>query len=157
MRAAKLDAYVAHPQDGAAPAALVDGLARLQRGELLSAASTARFLAIMASTQTGPLRLKAGLAEGWTIAHKTGTGQDLADLTTGYNDVGLITAPDGRIYAVAVMIAATRRPIPDRQTLMADVARAVVAAHDAETAPTAGLNAAPETRPADASGPSSPP
>ena len=157
VRAAKLDAYVAHPQDGAAPAALVDGLARLQRGELLSAASTARFLAIMASTQTGPLRLKAGLAEGWTIAHKTGTGQDLADLTTGYNDVGLITAPDGRIYAVAVMIAATRRPIPDRQTLMADVARAVVAAHDAETAPTAGLNAAPETRPADASGPSSPP
>ncbi len=157
VRTAKLDAYVAHPRDGAAPMALVDGLARLQRGELLSPASTARFLAIMASTQTGPLRLKAGLPEGWTIAHKTGTGQDLADLTTGYNDVGLITAPDGRVYAVAVMIAATRRPIPDRQALMADVARAVVAEHDAETGPPAKVSTALETRPAAASGPSSPP
>jgi hypothetical protein len=30
------------------------------------------------------------------------------------------------------MIAATRRPIPERQALMAQVARAVVAEHDAE-------------------------
>lgn len=133
-RQALLDAYVADPADGAAPSALVDALARLQRGELLSPASTMRFLRILASTETGPLRLKAGLAPGWSIAHKTGTGQDLGEESTGYNDVGLLTAPDGRSYAVAVMIAATRRPIPARQALMADVARAVVAAHDAQGA-----------------------
>jgi beta-lactamase class A len=86
----------------------------------------------MAQTRTGPRRLPAGLNQGWTIAHKTGTGQDLNDESTGYNDVGLLTAPDGRTYAVAVMIAATRRPIPERQALMAQVARAVVAEHDAE-------------------------
>jgi beta-lactamase class A len=85
----------------------------------------------MAATDTGPLRLKAGLGPGWSIAHKTGTGQDLGDESTGYNDVGLLTAPDGRTYAVAVMIAQTRRPVPERQALMADVARAVVATHDA--------------------------
>jgi beta-lactamase class A len=55
-------------------------------------------------------------------------------MTAGYNDVGLMTAPDGQVYAVAVMIASTRAPIPARQALMADVARAVVAAHDAEAA-----------------------
>jgi beta-lactamase class A len=137
VRQAKLDAYVADPDDGATPQALVDGLARLDRGELLSPASTARLLAILASTETGPLRLKAGLGPGWTIAHKTGTGQDLGDESTGYNDVGLLTAPDGRVYAVAVMIAATHRPIPERQALMADVARAVVDAHDADIAATA--------------------
>jgi len=82
-------------------------------------------------TTTGPGRLKAGLGPGWSIAHKTGTGQDLGDESTGYNDVGLITAPDGRTYAVAVMIAATRRPIPDRQAFMAAVAAAVAAQHDA--------------------------
>ena len=125
-RQALLDAYVADPPDGATPVGLVQALARLRRGQLLSAASTARLLGALAATETGPLRLKAGLPPGWTIAHKTGTGQDLADLSTGYNDVGLITAPDGRVFAVAVMIAATRRPIPERQALMADVARAVV-------------------------------
>ncbi len=130
LRQAKLDAYVANPDDGATPIAIVQGLSRLKRGELLSPTSTARFLQIMQMAQTGPMRLKAGLAPGWDIAHKTGTGQDLADESTGYNDVGLLTAPDGRTYAVAVMIAATRKPVPDRQTLMADVARAVVAQHD---------------------------
>jgi beta-lactamase class A len=132
LRRAKLDAYVADPEDGAWPDAVVDALARLQRGDLLSPGSTARFLDIMASADTGPLRLKAGLGPEWRIAHKTGTGQDLGDESTGYNDVGLLTAPDGRTYAVAVMIAATRRPIPERQALMADVARAVVAEHDAD-------------------------
>jgi beta-lactamase class A len=133
IRVALLDAYVADPDDGASPRDLVEGLARLSRGELLSAPSTRRFLDLLTAAQTGPMRLKAGLGPGWSIAHKTGTGQDLNDLTTGYNDVGLLTAPDGRVYAVAVMIASTRRPIPDRQALMADVARAVVAEHDSQS------------------------
>ncbi len=140
VRTAKLNAYLDDPDDGASPTAMVQGLSRLQRGELLSPASTARFLQILASTETGPLRLKAGLGPGWSIAHKTGTGQDLGDLSTGYNDVGLLTAPDGRTYAVAVMIASTRRPIPERQAFMADVARAVVAQHDAEAGPIADPN-----------------
>ncbi len=136
IRAAKLEAYIADPEDGASPVAIVDALARLQRGELLSPAATARFLEILGQTMTGPLRLKAGLGPGWTIAHKTGTGQDLGDMTTGYNDVAIITAPDGHAYAVAVMIARTRRPVPERQTLMATVAHAVVMQHDGGLAAT---------------------
>lgn len=134
VRSALLQAYVADPDDGASPRAVVDGLSRLKRGELLSPSSTQRFLQLLAETQTGPMRLKAGLAPGWSIAHKTGTGQDLGDLATGYNDVGLVTGPDGRTYAVAVMIASTRQPIPERQRLMADVTRAVVAQHEARAA-----------------------
>ncbi len=130
VRAARLQAYLANPEDGATPDGVVEGLSRLAQGRLLSPASTQRLLSILQQTATGPARLKAGLGAGWSIAHKTGTGQDLGDLSTGYNDVGLLTAPDGRIYAVAVMIASTRAPIPARQTLMADVARAVVQCHD---------------------------
>lgn len=132
VRAARLNAYLADPDDGASPLALTHLLVRLKRGELLSATSTAQLLDIMVATRTGPQRLPAGLGPGWSIAHKTGTGQDLGDLATGNNDVGLLTAPDGRAYAVAVMIASTRAPVPDRQRLDADVARAVVAAHDAK-------------------------
>jgi beta-lactamase class A len=130
-RAALLSAYLANPDDGASPLAVVHLLARLQRGELLSGGSTARLLQALAATRTGPQRLPAGLGPGWSIAHKTGTGQDLGAQSTGYNDVGLLTAPDGRAYAVAVMIASTQAQIPQRQALMAAVAQAVVAAHDA--------------------------
>jgi beta-lactamase class A len=132
VRAARLQAYLADPQDGATPDGVVEGLSRLVQGRLLSPSSTQRLLQILGRTTTGPARLKAGLSAGWSIAHKTGTGQDLGDLSTGYNDVGLFTAPDGRVYAVAVMIASTSAPIPVRQSLMADVARAVVRYHDGE-------------------------
>jgi beta-lactamase class A len=132
-----LQHYLDDPADGAAPRAITDALARLKRGELLGPAMTARFLEILAKTTTGPARLPGGLAPGWSIAHKTGTGQDLGDLSTGYNDVGLITAPNGHVYTAAVMIAATHRPIPERQALMVAVTRALVAEHDGATAPAA--------------------
>lgn len=129
-RRAAMDAYLADPADGASATAMVEALARLHRGDLLSRAGTDWLLATMATSKTGPKRLRGGLPPGWTIAHKTGTGQVLGPQATGYNDVGLITAPDGRAYAVAVMIASTRRPVPERQALMGEVVGAVVAHHD---------------------------
>lgn len=129
-REAAMHAYLADPPEGATPLGLVRLLGRLRRGELLSPPSTGLLLQIMGETRTGPQRLPAGLRPGWSIAHKTGTGQDLGPLSTGNNDVGLLTAPDGRVYAVAVMIASTEEPVPARQRLGADVARAVTAAHD---------------------------
>jgi beta-lactamase class A len=43
----------------------------------------------------------------------------------GINDVGLMTAPDGHTYAVAVMVRQTSQPPSARHRLMAGVARAV--------------------------------
>lgn len=129
-RRERLEAYLADPMDGAAPLAIVRALARLERGELLSARSTRHLLSVMADSRTGPKRLRQGLGEGWRIFHKTGTGQDLGAVSTGYNDVALIVAPDGHAYAVAVMIGRTTAGIPARQALMAEVSRAVVAHHE---------------------------
>ena len=142
-RVEALQRYLDDPADGAEPRALADALARLQRGALLGPAMTKRYLDILGMTETGPARLPGGLGSGWRIAHKTGTGQDLDDLSTGYNDVGLVTAPDGRAYAIAVMIASTHRPIPERQALMAGVTRAVVDLHDGASAPAASSSPAP--------------
>ncbi len=79
----------------------------------------------MAASVTGRSRLRAAVPAGWRIAHKTGTGQDLGGRNAGFNDVGLLTAPDGRRYAIAVMIGDTRRPIRERQQLIQAVAAAV--------------------------------
>jgi beta-lactamase class A len=130
MRKAAFDRYVADPYDGAAPSAVVDALARLKRGELLSRGSTQRLLDIMSHTKTGANRLKGGLEPGWVLNHKTGTGQELDGYQAGYNDIGILTAPDGKSYAVAVMIKLTKVPLPVRMTLMNDVVRAVIAQHD---------------------------
>jgi beta-lactamase class A len=137
VRQAAFDRYVANPYDGAAPNAIVSALARLKRGELLSAKSTAYLLDIMSRTRTGPNRLRGGLQPGWTLNHKTGTGQELGGAQAGYNDIGILTAPDGRSYAVAVMIKLTSTPLPVRMTLMNNVVRAVIAQHDMQYAPVA--------------------
>ena len=84
----------------------------------------------MGNTKTGANRLKGGLAAGWTLSHKTGTGQVLGAYQAGYNDIGILTAPDGRSYSVAVMITKTSVPLPTRMAMMNEVVRAVIAQHD---------------------------
>jgi beta-lactamase class A len=129
-RRAAFNRYVADPYDGAAPSAIANALARLKRGELLSRASTDRLLDIMSHTKTGANRLKGGLQAGWVLNHKTGTGQELGGQQAGYNDIGILTGPDGRSYSVAVMIKLTSVPLPVRMTLMNNVVRAVIMQHD---------------------------
>ncbi len=127
-RSAALARYLSSPPDGASAEGITNALARLGKGELLSPASTSLMLTLMSESLTGPQRVRGGLAPGWTFAHKTGTGQELDGLATGYNDVGLLSSPAGHRYAVAVMIASTRVPIPVRQALMSEVARAIISA-----------------------------
>lgn len=129
VRRAAFNRYIEDPYDGAAPSAIVGALARLKRGELLSPQSTARLLNIMSNTHTGPNRLKGGLQPGWSLSHKTGTGQQLGAVQAGYNDIGILTAPDGKSYAVAVMIKKTSTPLPVRMTLMNNVVKAVIDQH----------------------------
>jgi beta-lactamase class A len=133
-RRAAFEHYIEDPVDGATPNGITNGLARLQRGELLSPESTQRLLAIMSQTHTGPNRLRGGLAPGWTISHKTGTGQVLGSVQAGYNDIGILHAPDGRNYALAVMIGRTSTPLATRMELMQEVVRAAIAYHDASMA-----------------------
>ncbi len=128
-RVKAFDSYVADPPDGAAPAAIAAALARLKKGELLTADSTRLLIATMEESKTGRQRLRGAVPVGWEFGHKTGTGQDLAGRTAGYNDVGILQAPDGHSYAISVMIGDTPRPIRERQELMQSVLLAVVSHH----------------------------
>jgi beta-lactamase class A len=129
QRKAALDRYLADPVDGASPGAIVAGLGRLAKGELLSPASTRLLLGLMGRVTSGPNRLKAGVPAGWGFAHKTGTGQQLPPVSTGYNDVGIMTAPDGSRYAVAVMLGDTTASVPERMVFMQSIAQLIASYH----------------------------
>jgi beta-lactamase class A len=117
--------YLANPPDGATPDGIATALAALKRGELLSRASTDFMLGLMGEARTGVMRLRAGVQPGWSLAHKTGTGPDWRGASVGINDVGLLTAPDGHTYSVAVMVRETKQSPSARHRLMIGVARAV--------------------------------
>ncbi|MEO9462838.1 MAG: serine hydrolase [Marinomonas sp.] len=130
------DDYVSNPVDGATTLAMAQALAKLAYGELLTEASTNTLLGLMRDAKSGPNRLKGGLPEGWQIAHKTGTGQVLDIVPpgvmgeqTGYNDVGILTAPNGARYVVAVMIGNTKAPVPQRMDMMHAVVAAIAEYH----------------------------
>lgn len=125
--------------DGATPGGTVDALAKLHNGDLLSPAGTRLLISIMGETQTGEKRIKAGLEPGWTWAHKTGTGGHAngQTRTLGVNDIGLLTAPDGEVFAVAVYIAGAPQPIAEQEGWIADVGRGVIAQWKKERADTA--------------------
>lgn len=123
-----MDAYIAAPADGATPLGLVQALAAIKRGEVLSPASRDVLLGMLASSRTGPGRLKGSLPSGWKIAHKTGTGQDLLGASVGINDVAILTAPDGQSFAVAVLIPRTKKPVRERLAMMQAVTSAVAQA-----------------------------
>ncbi len=129
VRLAAYEAYVKDPPDGAAAGAIAVALARLKRGDLLSTTASAWLIQTMAGARTGRARVHGAVPPGWEYAHKTGTGQDLGRRTAGFNDVGILTAPDGKSYALAVMIGDTPRPVRERQLLMQSVAHAIVASH----------------------------
>ncbi len=129
VRERALDAYLADPPDGASPVGIVTALGKLKRGEMLSPASTSILISTMSEAKTGPQRIKGGVPSGWHYAHKTGTGQELGGRSTGFNDVGIMTAPDGSSYALAVMIGSTTVSIPERWALMQSVSRTVAGMH----------------------------
>ena len=129
VRKSSFDRYIADPYDGAAPHSVALALARLKRGELLSPASSQRLLNIMASTKTGALRVRAALRPGWKWSHKTGTGQNFQGRVGGINDIGILTAPDGTAYTMAIMTVPNKSN-GSAQDLMQDVARAVIAEHE---------------------------
>lgn len=125
---AALEKYLRDSRDTATPEAMVDLLARLRSNQLLSENSTALLLKIMTDSPTGQKRLKAGLPNNWSIAHKTGTGADVLGINTATNDVGIASSPDGKRVAIAVFIAGSKAPLEVREKVMSDIASAVVKA-----------------------------
>ena len=128
VKKAALQKYLTDPRDTATPEAMVDLLAKLNSNQLLSENSTALLLKIMTDSPTGQKRLKAGLPENWSIAHKTGTGADVLGIGTATNDVGIATSPDGKRVAIAVFIAGSKAPLEEREKVMSNIASRVVKA-----------------------------
>ena len=111
-------AFAADPRDTSTPRAMNDLLAAIHHGRALKPGSSAALLAIMARCKTGKARLPGMLPPGTLIAHKTGTVNGLG------NDAGIISLPDGRVFAISVFVMKDRRGHEVRDRIMAEVARA---------------------------------
>ena len=76
--------------------------------------------------QTIPNRLRAGLPTDVRLADKCGTSYSLNGETATYNDIGILTWPDGHTVIVAAFLMDSRANKSQRDALFADLGRAVV-------------------------------
>lgn len=119
--------FLTDPRDTATPEAMVEMLQKLYSGKLLSKSSSAVILEDLFNCKTGPARIAAGLPAGWTLAHKTGTGRDVAGQNTATNDVGVAVSPHGETIYIAIFTKGSRAKIEEREAFMAKVTAKAVA------------------------------
>jgi beta-lactamase class A len=115
---------IAASPNGATTDALANLLVRLDRGALLSPASTRWLLDVMAGTTTGKARIQAGVPKGTRIEHKTGTGESFGDLNMATNDVGIVTLPNGQRFALSILTAGSTRDAATREATIAKLTAA---------------------------------
>ena len=111
--------FEADPRDHTTPHAYLKLLLAIDGGTAMSPESTKFLLGVMSRTRTGAGRLKGLLPKGASVAHKTGTAGGIA------NDVGYVTLPDGRRFAIAVFTNSSKTPVADRDRAIAEVSRAL--------------------------------
>jgi beta-lactamase class A len=109
--------FEADPRDHTTPLAMLQLLLAIDGGKAMSAESREFLLGVMSRTRSGPGRIKGLLPKGASVAHKTGTAGGIA------NDVGYVTLPDGRRFAIAVYTNSNETPVADRDRAIAEIAR----------------------------------
>ena len=121
-------------RDSATPVAMAQLLSGLFQGQWLSQRSRAFLLGTMERCVTGKRRMRALLPSDARIAHKTGTLNNTA------SDVGIIQAPDGHAYAVAIYVTGQGGK-PNRDARIASIARTIYQANESHQGGSAQLSA----------------
>jgi beta-lactamase class A len=124
--------YMNDKRDTTTPAAMVDLLRKLVTGKLLSASSTKYLLGVMERTETGPDRLKAGVPEGWTLSHKTGTSSTHRGVAWATNDVGIARNANGEWMILVALLKGSTLPPKGRDNVLKQVAQIGVSGSKAD-------------------------
>lgn len=113
-------------QNWATPLALATLLDRFYFNKIVSGNSTDFLMQLMIQSPTGQNRLRGGLPENTIVAHKTGTSDTNEDgITAATNDIGIISLPNGKHFAIAVLVSDSLLGPKGNEGVIATVAKMV--------------------------------
>ena len=110
-------------RDTTSPLAMLETLRVLALGDALTPESRGRLVDWLVRNQTGGPRLRAGLPRTWSVGDKTGS-----DGRHTTNDIAVIWPPGRQPVVLATYLTGAKVDNDGRNAVLADVARAVVAA-----------------------------
>jgi beta-lactamase class A len=107
------------------PFAAVQLLQKFHKDHILSKSSQDFLYKIMVETTTGPNKIKGLLPREAIVAHKTGfSGKNKEGLTGATNDIGIITLPNGKQFAIAVFVSDSIENEKTNDKMIAEIALA---------------------------------
>ena len=107
------------------PMAMAKLLYKFKRDSILSKSSRDYLYDIMESTVTGAKRIKGQLPAEAKVAHKTGSSGVKDGIAAATNDVGIVTLPSGKQYAIVVFVSDSPEKEEARDQVIADISKAV--------------------------------
>lgn len=107
------------------PKAMLRLLEIMYEGKKLLKSSNDFLWKVMTETSTGPNRIKGNLPAEAVVAHKTGTSYtNDNNLTAAVNDVGIITLPNGKKFAIVVFVSDSTDSIETSEKIIARITKA---------------------------------
>ena len=105
------------------PAAAVDLLQALYEGRALSIdADREMILQMMTNSSPGAKRIK-GLLVDTPVAHKTGTSGSKNGISAATNDIGIVSLPNGKHFAIAVFVTDSSADEHTREATIAKISK----------------------------------
>lgn len=103
-----------------------DVLKKLYDGKLLSKKSTDYLMKVMLSTSTGLNKMVEQLPKNTPVARKTGaSGKNNAGLTGAENEIGIVTLPNGKHYALALFVSNSMETDAVNCRMISDISKEV--------------------------------
>lgn len=94
------------------------------QNKIVSKSSTDFLMKIMLETTTGENKLVAQLPKETSIAHKTGSsGKNDEGMTIAENDMGIVTLPNGKHYAICVFVNNSMESQEVNEKMIADISK----------------------------------
>jgi beta-lactamase class A len=107
------------------PFAAIQLLQKFHKDQILSKSSQDFLYKIMVETTTGPNKIKGLLPREAIVAHKTGfSGKNKEGLTGATNDIGIITLPNSKQFAIAVFVSDSMEDEKTNDKMIAEIALA---------------------------------
>ena len=94
--------------------------------KIVSKTSTDFLMTTMLETSTGKNKIVAQLPESVPVAHKTGSsGKNEKGLTIAENDIGIVTLPSGKSYALSIFASDSMESAETNTKMIADISKIV--------------------------------
>ncbi|SHL34412.1 CGA/CIA family class A beta-lactamase [Chryseobacterium polytrichastri] len=104
----------------------VQVLKKFYDGKLLSKKSTDYLMKVMLGTQTGLNKMVEQLPKNTPVARKTGaSGKNKDGLTGAENEIGIVTLPNGKHYAIALFVSNSTETDAVNCKVISDISKAV--------------------------------